>query len=105
MLHFITAAVLVFTSSHALAQDEGEKVPVKEGYETLDMSEYQAFEKTKVPSKKGGTKFSTSCKDITGAEFKQGEAGYETCLGQVKPGKSSDKEPGNSMNVNMDLGD
>lgn len=105
MLHFITSTLLVFSACQAFAQDEGEKVPVKEGYETLDMSEYQAFEQTKAPTKKSDAKFSTSCKDITGAEFKQGQAGYETCLGQVKPGKTSDKEPGNSMNFNMDLGD
>ncbi len=48
-------------------------------------------------------KFSMSCKDSTGRDFKQGDSGYEACLSQMKAQhdfKKHDGKPGNAAGAN-----
>jgi len=61
------------------------------------------------------SKFSMSCKDSIGKEFKKGEAGYDTCLSGIKSQhdlnklnsglNKKDKNDGNSASFNFKIGD
>ena len=59
------------------------------------------------PAATAGSKFSVSCKDTSGKEFKTGEAGYEDCLNQLrmKGSVKKDNKDGNSANLNFKIGE
>ena len=60
-------------------------------------------------------KFSISCKDINGREFKTGEAGYDDCLSQLKMRNNTNKlnsginkennKDASSANLNFKIGE
>lgn len=58
------------------------KVPVKEGYETLNMDEFKNVNQS-VASKSGVT-FSQTCRGRSGVEYKSNESGYESCLREAQ---------------------
>ncbi|WP_347359625.1 hypothetical protein [Bdellovibrio sp.] len=103
----IVASVLAFHFS-VLADEANVKVPVPEGFGTMEMEGMPSE-----VSQKSKVKFSSSCTDITGRTIKQGDAGYETCLSDVKlksvNQKQSDNKnstnPGPQMNMNFSVGD
>jgi FKBP-type peptidyl-prolyl cis-trans isomerase len=61
------------------------------------------------------SKFSMSCKDSNGKDFKKGEVGYDTCLAGIKSQhdlnklnsglNKKDNKDGNSANLNFKIGD
>ncbi len=89
------------------AQEESAKKPVPEGYGTLPMENVPS-----AYSQKSKVNFTTSCTDSTGRAIQQGEAGFETCMGDVKlkslnsPSKDTTTSPnmGPQMNMNIKVG-
>jgi hypothetical protein len=61
------------------------------------------------------SKFSMSCKDSNGKDFKKGDVGYDTCLAGIKSQhdlnklnsglNKKDDKAGNSANLNFKIGD
>lgn len=103
----ILCAVLAWTLS-AGAEETNVKVPVPEGFQTLQMEQ--------MPTAPGGpakkVKFSASCVDNNGRTLQQNEPGYDSCLSQVKlkslnPDNtkgSGTGAPGPQMNINFNSG-
>lgn len=92
-------ALMLGFSHSALAEDTSKKVPVKEGYQTMDMKlltppgEPTQAKNSKVPTKIG-------CLDNTGRTIAQGEPGFETCVMNRVP-----KNPGDQpTNMNIQFG-
>ena len=76
------------------------KVPVKEGYETLDMTEYNKQSAAMNAGSGSKVVVTTSCTDTVGKTHKQGELGYDSCL--INAGnKGNSNSSQNQMNVNF----
>lgn len=73
----MTLLISFAVSTSALAEDK--KVPVKEGYGTLDMSDYNKHSENQTSGKAKVT-FTSSCTDTVGKEHKQGDSGFDSCL-------------------------
>jgi hypothetical protein len=86
-------------SQLVLAEDVNKKVPVKDGYGTLDMK--QMAPPGDLPqSKKSKVTTKVGCLDNTGKTYSQGEAGFETCVMNRVP-----KNPGDTpTNMNIQFG-
>jgi hypothetical protein len=82
-----------------LAEDSAQKVPVKEGYGTLDMK--QMTPPGELPqAKKTGVVTKVGCIDVTGKTLSQGDPGFETCVMNRTP-----KNPGDQpTNMNIQFG-
>ncbi|MNL15434.1 hypothetical protein D3C87_1364200 [compost metagenome] len=86
-------------SQSVLAEDAGKKVPVKEGYGTLDMKQMTPpGEPSQV--KKSGVTTKVGCLDMTGKTLSQGEPGFDACVMNRVP-----KNPGDQpTNLNIQFG-
>lgn len=107
---------LVLQSSFAFAE---KKVDGKD-LSVLGKIDEENFKKVE-PSKPNfesdnkGSRFSMSCKDSSGKEFKKGEQGYETCLSGIKTQhdlnklnsgmNKKDNKDGNSASFNFKIGE
>jgi hypothetical protein len=82
-----------------LAEDSAQKVPVKEGYGTLDMK--QMGPPGDLPqAKKSNVITKVGCIDVTGKTLSQGDPGFETCVMNRTP-----KNPGDQpTNLNIQFG-
>jgi hypothetical protein len=91
--------LLLCLAQSVFAEDVNKKVPVKDGYGTLDMK--QMAPPGDLPqSKKSNVTTNVGCLDNTGRTFTQGEAGFETCVMNRVP-----KNPGDTpTNMNVQFG-
>jgi hypothetical protein len=89
-MKFLVSAVLLLVSIQGFAE-EPKKVPVKEGYGTLDMSAYNKHTATQSDSGKSNISATTSCTDTAGMEHQQGDAAYDACLINAKPANGAIK--------------
>lgn len=104
----IFCVILTFAFS-TWAEETNVKIPVPEGFQTLQMEQMPTAAPGN-PSKK--LKFSASCVDNNGRTIQQNEPGYDTCLSQVKlkslnPDNTKDTSstnPGPQMNINFNTG-
>ena len=79
------------------------KVPVKEGYETLDMNQFKDLNR---PSKSGGgVSFTSNCTSKSGVQHKETDAGYAACLREAQLDNSMGTKNGATPNVGIKLGD
>ena len=83
----------------AFAQDTHKKVPVKEGYETLDMKQ-MAPPADLSQAKKSNVNAKVGCLDATGKTLSQGEPGFETCVMNRAPRNPGD----NPSNLSIQFG-
>lgn len=98
---------LIFLSCTQAFSEEVLKVPVKEGFAPLDMSEYQEFEERENNSKnkkKGGVKVITNCV-IGSTTYRPGNRGYDDCIKQYNSQKKSADDRGSEMQFNIESGD
>lgn len=110
MKKFLLLAAVLGLPFFSLAEEAAVKVPVPEGFQAMEMEGMPSEVSQKSNSK---VTFSSSCTDVTGRTIKQGEAGYETCLSDVKfkntnpekTGNSKSTTPGPQMNMNFSVGD
>ncbi|MNL23756.1 hypothetical protein D3C87_1451580 [compost metagenome] len=82
-MKLVLMALMVSFAASNSAFAEDRKVPVKEGYGTLDMSDYNKHSRNQ-DAKRSKVTVSTSCTDTVGKEHKQGEMGYDSCLINAK---------------------
>lgn len=72
---------LCFAKSPEKSEIPETKVPVKEGYETMDMNQFKDLNR---PSKSGpSVKFQIGCTSKSGVQYKEGDTGYEACLSEA----------------------
>lgn len=95
----LVLAFFLGLSQVAFAQDTDKKVPVKDGYGTLDMK--QISPPADLPqSKKSNVVTKVGCLDVTGRTLSQGDPGFETCVMNRTP-----KNPGDTpTNMNIQFG-
>lgn len=99
------APLIVFAkSTDTKSENTDTKVPVKEGYETLDMKQFNDLNR---PTKSGGSglKFSTNCTSKTGIQYKEGDSGYAGCLREAQMDNAQGLKNGASPNVDVKFGD
>ncbi len=75
------------------AEEAGKKVPVKNGYGTLDMKQMNPPAEPS-SAKKSGVTAKVGCLDATGRTLFQGEPGFDTCVMSRVP-KSPGDQPTN----------
>lgn len=110
MRNFMVIIFMLAFSCSGYSEETTTKVPVPEGFGTMEMEGMPAELSKKAKSK---VTFSSSCIDITGRTIKEGEAGYETCLSDVKlkslnnskADNSKSQNSGPQMNMNFNVGD
>lgn len=112
-LLFLFQSSLVFAEKAVPQKDlsllgkiDGESLKKDEPSKTMIDQQHSMPEKSK---------FSMTCKDSMGKEFKKGEAGYDTCLSGIKSPhdlnklnsglNKKDKNDGNSASFNFKIGD
>lgn len=109
MKNFMVIVFMLAFSCSGYSEETNGKVPVPEGFGTMEMEGMPELSK----ESKSKITFSSSCIDITGRTIKEGEAGYETCLSDVKlkslnnskADKSKSQNSGPQMNMNFNVGD
>lgn len=95
----LVLALFLGLSQVVFAEDTGKKVPVKDGYETLDMKQMNPPGEPS-QAKKSGVTAKVGCLDATGRTLTQGEPGFDTCVMNRVP-----KNPGDQpTNMNIQFG-
>lgn len=98
---FIPAAL--FAKDLKESKDAAEtKVPVKEGYGTLNMDEFKDMNRP--TSGKSGMTFTQTCKGKSGVEYKAGDHGYEACLREAQLDNTIGNKNGASPGVGVQFG-
>lgn len=103
-------ALILITPLFSLAEStdsksqHAEKVPVKEGYETLDMNQFNDLNR---PTKSGGAsvKFSSNCVSKTGVQYKEKDSGYAACLREAQMDNAQGLKNGATPNMGVKFGD
>jgi hypothetical protein len=93
----MTIVFPVFLAMAAHAEEHSEKVPVKDGFQKLDMQGFDGAMAADAKVQKAKTKTSVGCTNATGQSFKQTDAGYENCMMQLKP--LNEKDKGSTTNI------
>ena len=99
-------ALILITPLFSFAKNEatGTKVPVKEGYETMDMNQFKDLDR---PTKSGGTsvQFSSNCVSKTGVQYKEKDSGYAACLREADIDKAQGLKNGATPNMGVKFGE
>ncbi|WP_413559452.1 hypothetical protein [Bdellovibrio sp. HCB209] len=92
---------LVSMSVSAYAEEQQNvKIPVKDGFQKLDMQGFQGAQGTSATtSPKTKTSVSIGCTDVTGRSFKAEDAGYQNCLMETKSRSGNPNDKGSNVNV------
>jgi len=81
--------LMLVLSQNIFADEVSKKVPVKEGYGTLDM---KMAPNANIPeAKKTNVITKMNCVDVTGRSLAQGDPGFETCMMNRTPKNPGDK--------------
>lgn len=95
---------LILTTAHGAPPPAG-----KEGYKDLDLPDFSSMN---APAKsRSKTKVEMNCRTPDGRTLKQGESGYEACLGSAqndlrnRAGASESSPTGPSTEVNFQFGE
>lgn len=78
------------------------KVPVKEGYGTMNMDEFKGMNKP--TSSKSGVSFTQGCKGKTGIEYKESDPGYEGCLREAQMDNAAGNKNGSAPSMGVNFG-
>ena len=89
--------------SYAKTEITETKVPVKEGYEKLDMNQFKDIQR---PNKGAGSgvQFSTVCTSKSGVQYKPEDSGFETCLREADADKAQGLKSGATPNMGVKIG-
>ncbi|MFZ4402507.1 MAG: hypothetical protein ACOYOK_00255 [Pseudobdellovibrionaceae bacterium] len=82
---------------------ETKKIPVKAGYEKMDMEQFKDIGRGSSNSS-SNMKFISKCKSKNGSEYKTGDKEFESCLREVELDKSSGLKNGASPSVGVSFG-
>ncbi|KYG66820.1 hypothetical protein AZI86_07215 [Bdellovibrio bacteriovorus] len=90
--------------SFAQTETKNTKVPVKEGYETMDMNQFKDLDR---PTKPGGAsvKFSSNCVSKTGVQYKEQDSGYAACLREAQMDNAQGLKSGATPSMGVKFGD
>lgn len=98
-------ALILIAPLFSFAQTEttDTKVPVKDGYETMDMSQFKDLDR---PTKSGANvKFSSRCTSKTGLKYKEQDSGYAACLREADHDKAQGIKKGATPDMGIKFGD
>jgi hypothetical protein len=99
MKFILTLFLCLGLTPFVFADDAGTKVPVKDGYGTLDMKQMGPPGEL-LQAKKSNVETKIGCLDVTGRTLSQGDPGFETCVMNRTP-----KNPGDTpSNLNIQFG-
>ncbi len=96
-MRVMTILISILFVTTAYAEEQNVKVPVKAGFEKLDMQGFQGAMEADAKAEKSKKKTSIGCTDTSGKSYKQGDQGYDTCLIQTKP--LNDKDKGSTTSI------
>ena len=107
---FFGIVALVALSHTSFANDgvttvesQERKVPVKEGYQKLDLNQFKGLDTSQSAGRPGGH-FSTGCKSKSGVESKAGDPGYESCLKEIELDQSARDNNGAKPSMSVTFG-
>lgn len=103
-MKFIIGLILLASPS-VFAKDSlpESKVPVKEGYGTMNMDEFKGLN-NQVKMPKSGVTFSQTCKGKSGVEYKATDNGYEACLREAQMDNTINNKNGAQPGMGVHIG-
>ena len=104
ILLLITPAFTLAKSPEPKSEITETRVPVKEGYETMDMNQFKNLDGG-TKSGKSGVSFTSSCTGKNGVQFSEGQTGYDGCLREAQMDNSIGNKNGATPNFGVQLGD
>lgn len=83
--------------------NDAAKVPVKDGFQTMDMNQFDKL--SAQPSRsKAPVQFSSGCINKMGKEFKSGDLGYQACLQEAQTDAAAGSKNGASPSLGITIG-